>query len=634
MTKNIQEMCSVARGDYTNSQDQSTKKLVHGNVLVIDDQLSIEGNKKVFGKTEFLKVVDGLPFNFHFATGGDENGNYSIERARDAVQQTINTHGLHGILLDVQFGGDGFLGLSILKELTECFPKIPVIMMTSTNKEALVELDGEERKVWDHCVIRGAVDYLPKKILLDSQNKDLVWRMLDRYVGKNLEIADWLIGQSNMFEVAVRKVGTTSLAGISKILVLGEVGTGKGGLAKYVPRHGGWPADKFFRIDIKPQQGVHLSLTLYGSGKGSFTDQYKEGHTGIFETFKEGGVIFFDEVGNMSTDAQETLQTVIEDKYFIKPGEKPQTIQTKNIQFVFATNKNITDLIKEGKLTEAFLTRIDGLIVELPALRHRPEDIPILFRHLLRVGMMEIRENKQIKTTAFNKLKIPNIPSTLEDQLRNYSWPGNVRDLRKYAEQVVILASASNGTSFEIQKKHFENAWTEFLSSRRYVTVTPTTRSDQAMASGILLPTTQSNQPASTLDGLRESLSVLTESDSLEPDEILQELYLAEFGLFQKALKKTDIEKTGSYTPTKANRLIKDAKYYTDNVTSFRRRARNIWVKLFPSQQQLAKERFKLLFEEITDLLFEEVTMDSQLQKKGKHNRGKKPRINLTKGID
>jgi len=232
-----------------------------------------------------------------------------------------------------------------------------------------------------------------------------------------------IIGQSPLLDRALStaiRVAPTDLT----VLLSGESGVGKEVFSRVIHSLSARKHNKLIAINCGAIPEGTINSELFGHEKGSFTGATNE-RKGYFETY-DGGTIFLDEIGEMPLDTQSFLLRVLENGEFIRVGSST-TLKT-DVRIIAATNVDLTERIKKGKFREDLFYRLSIVPVKIPALRERREDIYLLFRKF----MTDFSERYRIQ------------PIQLEDQARllleNYSWPGNIRQLKNIAEQLSVLA--------------------------------------------------------------------------------------------------------------------------------------------------------------------------------------------------
>ncbi len=234
------------------------------------------------------------------------------------------------------------------------------------------------------------------------------------------------LGRSKaMIEVweTIQKVSITD----ANILLLGENGTGKELLAREVHKISKRSSELFVKVDLASLSESLFESELFGHKKGSFTDA-REDRMGRIEAASEG-TLFLDEIGNISLTQQSKLLSVIQNKQITKIGDH-QAIPV-NIRLISATNKPLSEMVKNVEFREDLLYRINTIQIEVPPLRNRQEDIP----SLLELFMEKYSDKYQMPLLSFNKKHI--------QSLQKYSWPGNIREFEHLVEKAIILSDSS-----------------------------------------------------------------------------------------------------------------------------------------------------------------------------------------------
>ncbi|MEM9409567.1 MAG: sigma-54 dependent transcriptional regulator [Planctomycetota bacterium] len=231
-----------------------------------------------------------------------------------------------------------------------------------------------------------------------------------------------IIGQSQaMLDVydMTRRAAQSNAA----VLLLGETGTGKELIATALHRHSHRNGGPFVRVNCGALTESLLESELFGHVKGSFTDAVRD-RTGRFEA-AHGGTIFLDEINSTSSTLQVKLLRVLQEKEFERVGDtKTVTVDTR---VVAASNRDLSKEITEGRFREDLFWRLNVLPIHLPPLRRRPEDIPLLVQHFLKIY------------SDANQRNVNEVDTEAMQAMSTYSWPGNVRELQNYIERSVVL---------------------------------------------------------------------------------------------------------------------------------------------------------------------------------------------------
>jgi transcriptional regulator with PAS, ATPase and Fis domain len=220
-----------------------------------------------------------------------------------------------------------------------------------------------------------------------------------------------------------KQIGHVSVNRVT-VLVQGESGTGKELVSKVIHYSGITKNYPFVPLNCSALSESLLESELFGHVKGSFTGAIKD-HKGYFE-IADNGTIFLDEIGEIDTLIQVKLLRVLQEKEFSKVGDT--RIQSTNVRIIAATNQDIKKLISEGKFREDLYYRLNVFEFYLPSLKDRKEDIEFYFLKFI------------AEFSVMNKKAIPEIDKSVKDVLLNYSWPGNIRELKNVAERVSLLS--------------------------------------------------------------------------------------------------------------------------------------------------------------------------------------------------
>jgi two-component system response regulator PilR (NtrC family) len=324
------------------------------------------------------------------------------------------------VLLDLLM--PGMDGIEVLKRLKKTDPFVVVIIITAY---ASVESAISAMKM-------GAFDYIQKPFKHDELLL-VVQRALDhkRLQEENLRLKDELkkkfsfdniIGKSNVMQNVFELI-RTSAPTRSTILVQGESGTGKELVAKAIHQNSDRADYPFVTVNSGSLPPDLLESHLFGHLKGAFTGAISQ-KKGLFEAADQG-TIFFDEISSVNLETQAKLLRVMQEKEFMRLGG---TTNIKvNVRVIAATNISLEGLIKEKKFREDLYYRLNVIKIELPPLRERREDIPLLVKHFL--DMYSQENNKEIIGITDEVLEI----------LESYDWPGNIRELENLIERAVVL---------------------------------------------------------------------------------------------------------------------------------------------------------------------------------------------------
>ena len=371
---------------------------------------------------------------------------YNVIEAEDGYKglELLKKQDFDIIILDLKM--PGIDGMTVLKRIMNNYPGIVVIVITGF---ATVESAVEAMKI-------GANDFLPKPFSPDelrviinrvAEKRKLMLEniylrdQLDSYIGM-----DDFIGESEpMIKIKelIRKVGPTD----STVLISGESGTGKELVARAIHRYSSRKEKPFVTVDCGSLVENLFESELFGHVKGAFTGAIASRH-GKFE-MANTGTLFFDEIGNIGTKIQGKLLRAIQEGEITKVGGS-QAIKI-DVRIISATNTDLIKGIKEGTFREDLLYRLAVIPINLPPLRVRKDDIPVLINYFL--NKYNQKRGKTIKSISQSAMKT----------LIEYHWPGNVRDLQNTIERSVVLAKKDIIDSADIF--HFSFPSPEGLSS-------------------------------------------------------------------------------------------------------------------------------------------------------------------------
>ena len=505
----------------------------HGKILVIDDHYGVVSDD-FYSQEDFSHDFNKLPFTFAFSAAWDEDRR---QYTAAAALQAVDAEQPDAVLLDMVFdqrASAGQLGLAILGELSARYPSLPVVVMTVLTRD----------ESWQQCARLGAVDYLRKP--LDGR---LLWQTMDRYVG--VAPGYWLIGQNSLFLEALNLTATAAEGGETPVMITGESGTGKELLARYLHRHGRRSAQPFEIIYLPNIPGDMQAANLFGYRRGAFTGADRD-EAGRFVA-ADGGVVFLDEIGDIDADTQLRLLRVAESGEITRLGDGRQ--QQVNVQLVTATNADLAAKIKAQEFRYDLWARLNGMPAALPALAQRKDDILLLLQHLLRCQALS------------RKRPMPTIPPALEERLRNFAWPGNIRGLRSYAQRVFDLAGEHSPD---------ETAFIKAL---------PVSDSHGARRVSLVPPHSHSADDNDTIPDASAS-----DHQPQDMAQRLQQLRLEELALLAEALDKTRDPVTGAPNRAKAAAMLKGKAKCSTN--EFDRWAQGLWQALNPQSRDHAAQRF------------------------------------------
>jgi len=371
-----------------------------GNVLVIDDEPVLQDVLQA--------LLQGDGFDYLKAVSAADGMRILSEEEVDVV------------LLDLMLPDR--TGLELLPEIKEFDPHLPVVVITAySSVESAIE-----------AMHLGAFHYVPKPFK-NEEVLNLVRRAAERrkLLVENLLLRNRLEGMGEIVGTSRRvkevfELMRRAAPARSNIMIGGESGTGKELVARAIhslsPRREG----PFVPVHTSAIPAELLESTLFGHVKGSFTGAVSS-RKGLFEA-AHNGTLFLDEVGTINLETQTKLLRVIQEREIRRVGAvKAQAV---DVRLVAATNADLWNEVQEGRFREDLYYRLNVITIEMPPLRDRQEDIPLLATHFLRLYAEE------------NEREVEGFSPAAMDALTAYPWPGNVRELENAVERAVVLSRA------------------------------------------------------------------------------------------------------------------------------------------------------------------------------------------------
>ncbi len=346
------------------------------------------------------------------------------------AKQLITAEEPEIVLLDINLP-DGN-GVDTLKWAKLSFPEMMFMMITAKGKVS----DAVE------AMKSGAYDFLEKPVDMESliQHVDRVRevihlrRQIVRLSQEEEKSRPRLIASSPAMVEAVRLAHTFAESSAQTALLLGESGSGKDLLARYIHEHSLRARMPFMAINCAAMPENLLESELFGYEKGAFTDA-KTMKRGIFELAHEG-TVFLDEVGEMTASMQAKLLRVLEDWTFKRVGGTRDI--TVDVRLIAATNQDLETLLTGRKFREDLFYRLNVFPIRIPALRERPEDIQVLADHFVSHFNRKFGRN------------VLNFSNESIQTLLSYPWPGNVRELKNVIERAMILQTGPQIVSLNL----------------------------------------------------------------------------------------------------------------------------------------------------------------------------------------
>ncbi|MEO8736611.1 MAG: sigma-54 dependent transcriptional regulator [Edaphobacter sp.] len=373
------------------------------HILIIDDEAAIRES------LETLLALEG----------------FTVSLARDGVSglELLARSEYDLLLLDLALPGES--GIDLLPRIIEMQPNLPVIMITAYgtvgNVVDAIRAGAENfvQKPWDNEKLLADIRTAIARHRAEEEVVQLKRTLKQRYNFENI------IGKSEpmlrLFDLIAQVAPSRST-----VLLQGESGTGKELIAKALHANSPRRDHPFVPVNTGAVPSDLLESTLFGHVKGAFTSAVSA-KKGLFE-IANGGTLFLDEIGTMNMDMQAKILRVLQDRRFMHLGGV-QEIQV-DVRIIAATNVNLQEAVREGRFREDLFYRLNVITLELPPLRSRREDIPLLAAHFLKFYANE-------NGTQESSLS----PETLRIMME-HEWPGNVRELENAVERGVVLATS------------------------------------------------------------------------------------------------------------------------------------------------------------------------------------------------
>jgi len=366
-------------------------------ILVIDDERSIRNTLK-----------DILEYE-----------KYEVSLAEDGIKglELISSHDYDIILCDIKM--PEMDGIEVLQKIQEIKPDIPVIMISGHgNIDTAVE-----------AIKDGAYDFIQKPLdlnrllitirnAMDKSNLITETKVLKKKVSKKYEIIGESAAIRKVKEMADRVAQTDA-----RVLITGSNGTGKELVARRLHDNSHRSSGEFVEVNCAAIPSELIESELFGHEKGAFTSAIKQ-RIGKFEQ-SNGGTLFLDEIGDMSLSAQAKVLRALQDNMITRVGGEKQI--KVDVRVIAATNKNLSEEIVKGLFREDLYHRLSVILIHVPDLNDRPEDIPLLADHFI----------KQICTEY--GMPIKSINHDALEELRKIRWTGNIREFRNVIERLIIL---------------------------------------------------------------------------------------------------------------------------------------------------------------------------------------------------
>ncbi len=385
-----------------------------GRVLIVDDNEDLLSAARIFLKRHFSQI--------------------DVEKNPESIPALVQNEQYDVILLDMNFTKDvssGKEGFHWLEKILVIDPSAVVVLITAY---------GDEQTAV-RAIKSGATDFVLKpweneKLLATilsamqlRHTRQEVEALKDRQKGISAELNSQfhdLIGESKSMQEVYKTIDRVAETD-ANVLILGENGTGKELVARAIHAQSNRRDEAFINVDLGSITETLFESELFGHVKGAYTDA-KEDRIGRFEA-ASSGTIFLDEIGNLSTPLQAKLLSTLQSRQIVRVGSNK--VINIDIRLVCATNMDIYDMVMKNTFRQDLVYRINTIEIELPPLRDRAEDIPLLATHFLK------------SYSAKYKKQVHKISEAALTRMAVYSWPGNIRELQHAVERAIIMSNTS-----------------------------------------------------------------------------------------------------------------------------------------------------------------------------------------------
>ncbi len=345
--------------------------------------------------------------------------NYEVDQAFDGVEgiKKIKNNDYDVVLCDIKMPKKD--GHEVIQESKKLKPELPIVVISgNTDLEKAIETMRD-----------GAFDYLKKpfdmnRLLTTLKNAMQVGTLQKENISLRKKVSKkyTMIGESEPIKhikEMIEKVAPTD----ARVLIMGDNGTGKELVARWIHEKSKRSKGPFVEVNCAAIPSELIESELFGHVKGSFTGAYKD-KKGKFEQ-ANGGTLFLDEVGDMSLDAQAKVLRALQEHKISRVGSDKDI--KVDVRVVAATNKDLKKEIEAGRFREDLYHRLAVIVIKVPSLDERKDDIPLLIDYFVK----QIAEDENMKPKKFT-------PAAIK-KLQSYSWSGNIRELRNVVERLMIL---------------------------------------------------------------------------------------------------------------------------------------------------------------------------------------------------
>ncbi len=383
------------------AQDEKVAIMRSASLLIVEDEAVIRDSLRMRLTREGFSIEEAV----------------TVRQARALLKRNH----FDVALLDYRLPDEN--GINLLQEIKQSFPSMVVIIITAFTS---VDIAVKAMKM-------GAADFVTKPFNPDEivvaidratetqQLREEVTRI--RSTEEHMYALDALVGKSAVLSRLKELIVSVAQSPATTVMLTGPSGAGKDLIAKIIHYNSPRSNKAFVNITCTAISENLLESELFGHERGAFTDA-REQKKGLFEV-ADGGTIFLDEIGDMPTPLQGKLLRFLEERSFRRVGGTKDI--SVDVRVISATNRNLRELVARGDFRADLFFRLNSVPIEVPPLRERADDIPLLVDHFIRIFNGELRKSVQ------------GVHSDTLQMLQSYSWPGNVRELRNVMERAMLL---------------------------------------------------------------------------------------------------------------------------------------------------------------------------------------------------
>lgn len=376
-------------------------------ILIIDDDVAVRASLSILLKQHGFKTKEAA--------------------APKEALEVAQAHSLQLVIMDMNFSIEtsGRDGLQLLETFKQRMPQLPVILITGWGSISLA-VEGMRLGAADFITKPWSNDYLLQAVrtaLSLSQQAPIKDETLTRKkLDQQYDFSN-IVGQDPQLLQILKRIGQIAPTDAS-VLIEGESGTGKELIAEAVHRNSLRKSQPFVKVNLGGISASLFESEMFGHKRGAFTDA-KADRVGRFELANKG-TIFLDEIGELDMNSQVKLLRVLQDRTYEVLGDSRS--RKLDIRVVCATNRNLEQMVEEGKFREDLFYRINLIKVRIPSLRERPDDIPLLVQFFV----------ENMKKT-YHRPELGLSPKALQ-WLKELPFPGNIRELKNLVERTVLVA--------------------------------------------------------------------------------------------------------------------------------------------------------------------------------------------------